>query len=142
MLSRLTVVALAAAVSVNNCIGKPRNQRVVENLFAAFNRHDLDVMEKLYSEDAELRSSDFCSPRRGRNEVRRTYKELFDSFPDLRDDVQILVVQDDGVAVKFVSRSTARGPFKVEIATFLTLRNGHIVSDESVFDTAGRPCSK
>jgi len=99
-------------------------------------------MEKLYSDDAELKSSDFCSPRRGRNDVRRTYKELFDNFPDLRDDVQILVVQDDRVAVRFVSSSAIHGPFKVEIATFLTVRNGQIVSDESVFDTAGRPCSR
>lgn len=142
MLIRLPLIALAAAVFANNCVGRSGNQEVVENLFAAFNRHDLDGMEKLYSDDAALKSSDFCSPRRGRNEVRRTYKELFDSFPDLRDDVQLLVVEEDRVAVKFVSVSTVHGPFKVEIATFLTLRNGQIVSDESVFDTAGRPCSK
>ena len=142
MLNRLTLIALAATVFASNCVKASGNQEIVENLFAAFNRHDLDVMEKLYSEDAELKSSDFCSPRRGRNEVRRTYKELFDSFPDLRDDVQILVVQDDRIAVKFVSRSTTHGPFRVEIATFLTLKNGQIVGDESVFDTAGRPCSK
>jgi hypothetical protein len=74
------MIALAVAVFTSNCVDRPRSPEVVENLFAAFNRHDLDSMEKLYSDNAKLKSSDFCSPRRGRNEVRRTYKELFDSF--------------------------------------------------------------
>ena len=106
MQSRLTLIALAVAVCISNCVDRPSSQAVVENLFADFNRHDLDGMEKLYSNDAELRSSDFCSPRRGRNEVRRTYKELFDNFPDIRDDIHELVVQDDRVAVKFIAHST------------------------------------
>jgi ketosteroid isomerase-like protein len=115
-------------------------QAVVERLFASFNRHDLDAMASLYSSDAELTSPDFCAPRRGPEGVRKTYRELFEVYPDILDHVTDSVVQGDRVAVRFVARSDAAA-FELHLATFFTIRHGRIVRDATYFDTKGRPCS-
>ncbi|PXV61401.1 SnoaL-like domain-containing protein [Dyella jiangningensis] len=116
-------------------------ESVVRAMFDAFNRHDAGAMAGLYASDARLSSSDFCSPRAGRAEVMRTYRELFAAFPDIRDDIEQVVVQGNQVAVRFVARSQATGkPLRLPISTFLTVEQGRIVSDDSTFDTSGRPC--
>lgn len=142
MLKRCVFLASALTLLLNECSRKPGSKEVVEAMFSAFNRHDSAAIAELYTNDARLTSSDFCSPRKGKDEVRRTYQELFDDFPDIRDEVETYVVQQDKVAVKFTAHSEAHGPMKIEIVTFLSVRDGHIVSDESIFDTVGRPCSK
>ena len=56
---------------------------VVQAKFAAVNRHSLEDIVALYAVDAELTAPDFCSPRHGRDDVRRTYQALFSAFPDI-----------------------------------------------------------
>jgi hypothetical protein len=120
----------------------PAPEAVVQAMFDAFNRHDAAAMAELYAEDARLASSDFCTPRVGREEVRRTYRELFAQFPDIHDEVQQLVVQGDRVAVRFVATSKlSNPPLALPIATLLTVRSGLIHADDSSFDTQGRACS-
>jgi ketosteroid isomerase-like protein len=111
---------------------------VVREMFAAFNRHDASAMERLYAPEAHLSSSDFCKPR-GRADIQRTYGALFKAFPDIRDEIEVLAAQGDVVAVRFTALSHA-GNLELKIHTFLTVRNGLIVSDDSVFDAGGRPC--
>ena len=116
--------------------------KTLERLFDAFNRHDATAMAGLYAKDARLVSSDFCGLRVGRAEVMRTYRELFSAFPDIHDDVEQMVVEGDRVAVHFVARSgQGSSPLQLPISTFLTVRHGLIQSDESTFDTGGRPCT-
>ena len=116
-------------------------ESVVRAMFDAFNRHDAEAMARLYAADARLVSSDFCGPRTGRAEVARTYRELFAAFPDIRDDIEQVVVQGSQVAVRFVARSRAGGtPLHLPISTFVTVKRGRIVSDDSTFDTGGHPC--
>ena len=111
---------------------------VVGAMFAAFNRHDAAAMEQMYAPDARLTSSDFCHTR-GRSDVRRTYEALFRTFPDIHDDLTTLVSQGDRVAVRFIAVSK-QGGMSLTIHTFLRVRGGQIVEDDSVFDTGGRPC--
>ena len=113
-------------------------QAVVQAMFAAFNRHDAAAMEQIYAPDARLTSSDFCHAR-GRPDVRRTYEALFRAFPDIHDDVATIVFEGDRVAVRFTAVST-QGGLSLTIHTFLRVRDGRIVEDDSVFDTGGRPC--
>ncbi|QNK01594.1 nuclear transport factor 2 family protein [Dyella telluris] len=135
---------LLLAVSVTSPVDTPASPRsVVLAMFDAFNRHDADAMARLYAENATLSSSDFCAQRAGRAEVARTYRRLFLAFPDIRDEVESMVVQDGQVAMRFVARSAAGvSPLHLPISTFLVVRQGQIVSDDSTFDTAGRPCSR
>ena len=131
----LKELALLAVASSTTC---PAPEVVVRQMFEAFNRHDASTMEKLYAPEAHLSSSDFCKPR-GRMDIQRTYGALFKAFPDVRDEIEALVAQGDTVAVRFTALSRA-GKLELTIHTFLRIRNGLIVSDDSVFDAAGRPC--
>jgi hypothetical protein len=43
--------------------------------------------------------------------------------------------------VRFTARSRAESePLALKIMTFLTVRDGHITEDDSLFDTKGQPC--
>ncbi len=120
----------------------PAPEAVVRAMFDAFNRHDAVAMAELYADDALLSSSDFCAPRVGREEVKRTYRALFAAFPDIHDEIAQMVVQGDHVAVRFVAKSgQSSSPLVLSISTFLTVRQGLIRSDDSTFDAGGRPCS-
>lgn len=116
--------------------------RVVGAKFAAVNRHAVDDIVALYSEDAVLTAPDFCSSRRGRRDVRRTYQALFDAYPDITADIQEYVQQGDRVAVRFTVRSRLPGrSFEVPIMNFFSVRDGLIVADDGMFDTRGRKCA-
>jgi ketosteroid isomerase-like protein len=106
--------------------------------FAAFNRRDLAAMEALYAPHARLTSSDFCAPR-GRADVRRTYRALFDAHPDVRDEVEAMVVEGDRVAVRFRARGAS---LDLHLMTFLRFERGLIVADDTIFDTRGAPCER
>jgi ketosteroid isomerase-like protein len=112
----------------------------IEHLFAAFNRHDMVALQKLYAPDAKLTSSDFCKPRTG-VDVTRTYGAIFKAFPDIRDEVISIVIDGDQAVVRFMSSSDApKQNFRFELMTYFRFRDGLIVEDDTIFDTQGRPC--
>ncbi len=112
----------------------------IEELFAAFNRHDVAALSALYVADARLTSSDFCTPRTARD-VPRTYGALFEAFPDIRDELDTIIIEGDRAAVRFVSHSETPGrAFRLTLVTLFEFKNGKIAADETVFDNAGRPC--
>lgn len=120
----------------------PSAKAVVEAKFAAVNRHDVDAVVALYAPDAVVTASDFCAPRRGREDVRRIYEGIIKGVPDVTADVQEMIVEGDRVAVKFVVRSRIPGrAFEVPILDFFTVKDGLIVRDDGVFDNRGRTCS-
>jgi hypothetical protein len=96
-----SIVALAL---ISGCASvapsKPSSQSTIEAKFAAVNRHALDEIVNLYSPEAQITASDFCQPRHGREDVRRTYKALFDAIPNIGVEVHEYVVQGDRVAVR------------------------------------------
>ena len=108
--------------------------------FAAFNVRDVARMESLYASDAALTSPDFCGPR-GKQDVKRTYRTLFEAHPDVQDVVDVVVARGDRVAIKFEAVSNAGPrPMRLSLMTFLRFRDGLIVEDHTLFDTGGRPC--
>ena len=112
----------------------------VEALFSAFNAHDAAAMAALYAPDAELRTSEYCAPLRGRQALERIHVELFATFPDIQDEVTDYFVDGENVAVRFTSRSQIPGrAFEMQIADFFVVRDGLIVSDHTIFN-AGRDC--
>nr|WP_199041112.1 nuclear transport factor 2 family protein [Dyella sp. ASV24] len=132
---------LASAMFLAVAMTAARPEAVVLAMFDAFNRHDADGLARLYANDAQLASSDFCHPRSGRAEVARTYRELFAEFPDIHDEIEQIVAQDDRVAVRFVARGgEGARSLSLPISTFIVVKQGEIHSDISTFDTGGRPC--
>jgi ketosteroid isomerase-like protein len=114
---------------------------VVEAKFAAVNRHSVDDIEKLYAPFASITAPNFCTPRHGREDVRRIYQDLFTSFPDIHAEMQEYLVQGDRVAVRYlVHLGAAAGGFTVPISNWFTVRDGLITTDDGMFDNGGRKC--
>jgi ketosteroid isomerase-like protein len=112
----------------------------VDALFHAFNAHDVAGLSALYAQDARIISPDFCAPRTGAD-VPRTYRQIFDAFPDVRDVVETIVIDGDRAAVRFTSHSREFGSSgQMRLVTFLRVRGARIVEDDTTFDTEGRPC--
>lgn len=60
---------------------------VVDVWEEAFNRHDADMLGRLYAADATLESPDFGDPLRGREAIVKYYRELFRRAPDVHREV-------------------------------------------------------
>jgi ketosteroid isomerase-like protein len=134
---KIVALLLASSMSVSS---SPRS--IIEELFRAFNRHDVSALQALYSPDARLMSSDFCKARTG-TDVTRTYAALFRAFPGIRDEVISMVVDGDQAAVRFMTSSVVEGnEMNFELMTFLRFKDGRIVEDITIFDTKGRPCDE
>ena len=136
----MLTATLVGTLQFSAALAVPAPRDVVRSMFDAFNRHDAAAMAALYADDARLSSPDFCAPRT-RNDVERTYNDLFKTFPDIRDDIDSMIATGGRVAVRFTARSSAGSePLALKIMTFLTVRDGHITEDDSLFDTKGQPC--
>lgn len=129
----MLILAMLLAVAT-----PPAPRAVVTAMFEAFNRHDAEAIERLYAPDAWLASSDFCAAR-GRNDVVRTYAALFAAYPDIRDRIEVMIVEGDRVAVRFMATSRSGG-LTMPVQAIIRVRDGLIVEDDAVFRTGGEPC--
>lgn len=129
----MLILAMLLAVAT-----PPTPRAVVIAMFEAFNRHDAAAIARLYAADARLASSDFCAAR-GRNDVVRTYAALFAAYPDIRDRIDVMIVERDRVAVRFVATSRTGG-LTMPVQAMIRVRDGLIVEDDAVFDAGGEPC--
>lgn len=132
-------VLLAANAATSAAIREDDPDVVTRKLFDAFNHHDMATLSQLYSDDAEITSPDHSRPLHGPEGVRAIYIPLFTRFPDLTDHLVSMTVQDNRVAVEFIStgcKATGKECFSLPIATFLTMRHGRIVRDASYFNVA------
>jgi hypothetical protein len=132
----ISALVLAASLSTTNTPAA-----IIGKLFDSFNRHDVAALQAMYAPDARLTSSDFCKPRTG-SDVTRTYGAIFRTFPDIRDDVDI-IIKGDRAAVRFVSSSRALGEgFRLKLMTIFRFSRGRIIEDDTIFDTGGRACEE
>ncbi len=126
----------------NNRLSQNQNpQQIAESMFAAFNRHDVEAMAALYSDDAFIDSPDFDAPKRGQQAIREIYTKYFRQTPNIRNEVKSITACGDKVFVEFVSSGTIENPpsyappqmkgkkFAVKIANVLEIKNGKIVRD-------------
>lgn len=128
----------ALAVALSSTLPSP--SATIQALFAAFNRHDLAALQRLYSPSAVLNSSDFCHARTGLD-VTRTYRAIFRAYPDIKDKVDTIIVEGDRAAVRFTSDSHIRGKaFTLKLVTLFRFGEHGIQEDDTVFDTGGRLC--
>ncbi len=142
-MERPTITALAAFLvagtllfSIQSVNARPKNaEELVKSMFDAFNRHDVEAMAALYSEDAFIDSPDFDTPKHGPRGIREIYPKYFKQSPDIKDEVGNLVACGNKVFVEFVSSGTISGEkFSLKIATALEVKNGKIIRDVTYFD--------
>ena len=129
-----TIAALAASATPTE---------VLQNVFAAFNRHDAAAVASFYAKDAILISPDFCGQKVGPAAVRANYAKYFETFPDANDRIVSLVQDGNAVAAEFVFTGTMDGrKIEIPLASFVRVKNGKIVRDVTYFDANPTPnCS-
>ena len=131
----LSSLALAAALGSTHT-----PEATIQALFAAFNRHDVAALQRLYSPLAQLNASDFCHSRTGAD-VARTYTALFHAFPDIQDVADTIIIEGDRAAVRFTAVSHVPGKaFTLKLVTFFRFSAEGILEDDTVFDPGNRPC--
>ena len=115
------------------------NIAIVKKLYEHFNAHDWDAMAALYAEPAEFKDPSFGQEivQQTRQQTAQKYRELAETFPDLRDDiVAIYPSGEKHVIVEFVSSGTAPNGEKwmLPICTIFTIEDGLITKDFTYYD--------
>jgi hypothetical protein len=109
----------------------------VRNKFAAFNQHDVGAIEEIYSETATLNSPDYRNLV-GNKPIAETYRKIFDSIPDAKDNVELLEFAGKRVYAQFVLSGHWNGmqdkPVSVRIMAVYTVKDGRIVDDSTYYD--------
>ncbi|SHL09305.1 nuclear transport factor 2 family protein [Flavobacterium chilense] len=145
MKKNIVILILAfLIISCNNqnqstSMNATNNEKVVQQYFEHFNKHDWKKMSEMYTETA-----DFKDPSLGagiviqtRRQIEEKYAELNKTFPDLHDKVvQIYPSGEKHIVVEFISTGTApdNSKFELPICTIFTIENGLITKDFTYFD--------
>lgn len=120
--------------------GSAETRAIVEAVFEAFNRHDLEAVVALYHPEAKLVTPGYPEPRYGLEVIRATYKDHFDNIPGVYDEVTRIIAEGDEGAVEFTASweqpteedPKARG--ELHISAFLKIKDGLIIEDITYFD--------
>ena len=135
-----TLVVIATPMSA---LADASRDAVVEDLFEAFNEHDVDKLMTFYADDVIVHGPESCEPKVGKEAVRASYTEMFEQIPDVHDEVDLIVTQGDMTAVTFTASSNIPGyEFEMPIAVFFKMEDGLVVEDRVFFDSDITPdCS-
>ena len=111
----------------------------VNQFFESVNGRDLNMLEKLLSEDAE-----FSFPKTqqlvGRKQIIRFFKILFRQYPELVFEVQRKIVQRGSAAVHWVNRGVNKKgePYNNEGVTLLEMGTDRIAFVSDFFKDTGK----
>jgi len=119
----------------------------VDNLFAAWNAHDVAGLLNHYTTDYEELDVARAAPVRGHTEVRRLMSYYLRAFPDLAITLDDCVVDGERLALYWTWRGTQRGTFmnipptghtvNVRGTSLLALEGGKIRRALRIWDLAG-----
>lgn len=121
--------------------------RVIEEMVAVTNTHDLDACLAFYSDQAEVQDPRFPEPVRGIEYVREGFGYWLDAFPDVQVTINKLIVDPPDIAVEWTFEGTHQGEYmgvqpsgrrmRVMTAAHFTVENGKVTRDFSLFDVTG-----
>ena len=119
----------------------------VDNLFAAWNAHDVTGVLNHYAADYEELDVARAAPVRGHAEVRRLMSYYLRAFPDLSIALDDCLVDGDRMALYWTWQGTQLGPFmhipptghavKVRGTSLVALEDGKIRRALRIWDLAG-----
>ena len=119
----------------------------VDNLFAAWNAHDVAGVLNHYAADYEELDVARTQPVRGHIEVRRLMTYYLYAFPDLSITLDDCLVDGERMALYWTWRGTQRGPFmnipptghqvNVRGTSLIALEGGKIRRTLRIWDLAG-----
>ena len=109
----------------------------VRSKFEAFNKHDVDAIERIYASDATLSSPDYPSLA-GNAPIADTYRKLFEAIPDAQDKLETIEASAKHVYAQFVLTGHFNGaqdkPVIARIISVYAVENGRIVDDTTYYD--------
>jgi len=124
-----------------------KNLQTTQAMIEAWNTHDLPHLLTFYTTDYEAADVSQAAPIRGREEVERVIRAMFEAFPDLNLSCDVPIVQGDRVAVAWAMSGTHYGKVmhipptrrrvQVRGISMLTLVDGQIARALHVWDVAG-----
>jgi len=107
------------------------NIHIAENWFAAFNKHDLDALLQLYSENAahyspklKARQPETNGLIKGKEALRDWWQDAFDRLPGLHYQVTSLIANDERVFMEYTRQVPGEGDMAV--AEVLEIKDGLI----------------
>jgi steroid delta-isomerase-like uncharacterized protein len=125
---------------------KENVSRLVDEMMAALNSHDVERLVSLFTTDYEGIDVNQALPQRGRGEARMSLENYFAAFPDLRMVEHETVISSDRAAVCWKARGTHSGSImhipptgkEVEVrgATLLYIDGTQINRAVSIWDVA------
>ncbi|MFM8913506.1 MAG: nuclear transport factor 2 family protein [Flammeovirgaceae bacterium] len=134
----LSVLVLCAAFAAcSTSTPNNENEKLVREMFAAFNRHEWKAMTEFYADTAEFLDPSYGTKyvKKSRSETEAKYAEMQNTFLNIHDEVMTLFAKGDQVAVEFISTGTANGEkFELPISSVLTIANGKIVKDATYYN--------
>lgn len=141
------VLALFALAVMVSCSDKKtdrketlhQNEKLIQQYFDYFNKHDWVKLSEMYTETAEFRDPSLGPEvvKQSRYQIIKKYTELTQLFPDLKDTVStIYLAGEHHVVVEFTSSGTApdKSRFLLPICTIFTIENGMITKDFTYYD--------
>jgi limonene-1,2-epoxide hydrolase len=143
-LTRFLLVCLCWTLAGEKSHAAPQNEfsplEVVRSKFAAFNQHDAHAIEEIYAGAATLNSPDYNNLV-GNKAIADTYRKLFDSIPDAKDNIERLESVDKRVYVQFTLTGHWNGmqdkPIGIRIMAIYTVEDGRIIEDATYYDRKG-----
>jgi ketosteroid isomerase-like protein len=120
------------------------NRQRVLNFLEAFYAGDVEAALARCSDDVELIAPapieivPHMGPRRGKDEVRKTWQTVHARYSSLRHELRDLVAEGDKAAANIRSFFTKRGngrTVQFDIAVFYTFRDGRIIRICEIMDT-------
>ena len=138
-LALLLVNSCSKEKSIEKTAMNTANEKIVEQYFDLFNKHEWEKMANLYSETVEFKDPSLGAGivKQTRQEIITKYSELQQTFPDLHDEViQIYPSGNQHIIVEFISSGTApdNTKFELPICTIFTIENGLITKDFTYYD--------
>ena len=136
----LFFILITALFSCNNPKEtRQANEKLINQYFAYFNKHDWEKLADMYDEFAEFKDPTFGKDivKQSRSEIIQKYTELNKIFPNLHDEVVNMYPSGNSrIVVEFVSTGTAadNSKFELPICTIFTIENGLITKDFTYFD--------
>lgn len=123
----------------NNTMNSTANEKIVNQYFEHFNKHEWAKLSEMYVENAEFKdpSLGLGIVKQTRQQFVKKYAELHSVFPNLKDRVvHIYPSGEKNIIVEFISTGTAEdgSQFELPICTIFTIENGKITKDFTYYD--------
>jgi steroid delta-isomerase-like uncharacterized protein len=119
---------------------------LVNQKFAAMNKHDISAIAKLYADNAIITSPNMEKAETGQKGISAVFGRYFTTSPDMVYTISRILTGDSSVTVEYTFSGTMKHleasvpqymlnkAYSIKCCNVMEIRNGKITADESYFD--------